>query len=235
MLAEGARLKRLLRRRQAQRQHVPADHLRARRQRHVDLAQRVATAVGQRFHRQPFQACAGCQLKPDALQRGGTVTAVETRRTGCGDERMAACRQCGVQVQFITTHHAARRVQHDVVADGRAFGVQALQHAQRAFVAVMRHGAFALAAVVQRELGFPAQRHALMRNFSCAMPSLIGPHRPAQKARCTAAISSSTAGTGPVTAMAFWPRAKTSRQGKSSVGFSAWLPVSCKSRLSLMP
>jgi hypothetical protein len=46
---------------------------------------------------------------------------------------------------------------------------------------------------------------------------------------------SSTSGTGPITCTAFCPRAKTSRQGRSSVGFSGWLPVSSSRRASLMP
>ena len=69
-----------------------------------------------------------------------------------------------------------------------------------------------------------------------------GWHNPAERAqrrfqneRCSAAISSSTSGTGPITSTAFWPRAKTSRQGRSSVGFSGWLPVSASSARSLMP
>ena len=37
----------------------------------------------------------------------------------------------------IAAHHAAGRVHQHVVADGRAFGIEALQHAQRAVVAVV--------------------------------------------------------------------------------------------------
>ncbi len=42
-----------------------------------------------------------------------------------------------------------------------------------------------------------------------------------QNSACSAAISPSTSATGPHTRTAFCPRANTSRQGRSSVGFSA--------------
>jgi DNA-binding transcriptional LysR family regulator len=42
-----------------------------------------------------------------------------------------------------------------------------------------------------------------------------------QKRRCKPAIDSSIAATGPITVTSFWPRVKTSRQGRSSVAFSA--------------
>src|SRR3954468_7327715 len=54
-------------------------------------------------------------------------------------------------------------------------------------------------------------------------------HAPA----CTAAASSSSS--GPTTSIDRWPLAKTSRHGKSSVGFSGWLPVSFRKRCSLRP
>jgi hypothetical protein len=56
-----------------------------------------------------------------------------------------------------------------------------------------------------------------------------------QKRRCVAAMASAIAGTGPITRMSFCPRANTSRHGRSSVGFSAWLPVSRSSSRSSMP
>ncbi len=59
--------------------------------------------------------------------------------------------------------------------------------------------------------------------------------RERQNRRCVAAISAATSGTGPITRTSFCPRANTSRQGRSSVGFSAWLPVSASRSRSLMP
>ena len=50
---------------------------------------------------------------------------------------------------------------------------------------------------------------------------------------CSAAASSSSS--GPTTSVGRWPRANTSRQGKSRVGFSGWLPVMVRSRCSLRP
>ncbi len=208
--------KRLLRRGQAQRQHIPADHLGAGRQFGAQLVACPTAAVGDGLHGQPFQPRAIGQLELHRLQRQRTFTAVKACGTRRGDERVCAGLQRGLHMQFVATHHTTRRVHQDVVADGRPFGVKALQHAQRAFVVVVRAGAVALPRVMQRELGLPVQGRA-------------------QKSLCSAAISSSTSATGPVTRMAFWPRANTSRQGRSSVGLSPWLPVSCSRRASLMP
>ena len=88
----------------------------------------------------------------------------------------------------------------------------------RPAVAIVGDGALALALVAQGEVAAPGCRTQRR-----------------QKSRCSAAISSSTAGTGPTTRSAFWPRVKTSRQGRSSVGFSAWSPVTCNNCRSARP
>jgi hypothetical protein len=56
-----------------------------------------------------------------------------------------------------------------------------------------------------------------------------------QKPWWGAIISASSSGTGPVTSVGRWPRAKTSRHGRLSVGFSGWLPVSASSAVSSAP
>ncbi len=52
-----------------------------------------------------------------------------------------------------------------------------------------------------------------------------------QKSLCSSAPSSSI--TGPITSTLRWPDSNTTRQGKSRVGFSGWLPVICFSLCSL--
>jgi hypothetical protein len=80
-----------------------------------------------------------------------------------------------MQMQFITAHHTARRVQHHVVTNGRAFGVEALQDPQRPFMAIVRAGVAVRMAVVQRQLRLPTH----LRRYRCG-----------QKLRCSWASSS---------------------------------------------
>ena len=153
--------------RQAQREHVPADHLGARRQLEAQAVVRLAGAVGQRLHRQPFQPRAVGQAGAHRLQRGLAGAAVKARRAGRGDQRMAVPFQPRVQCQHVAADDAARRVHQHVVADGRAFGIQPLQHAQRAFMAVERAGAVAIVGVVQVQLGVPGHgRYSTMSAMS---------------------------------------------------------------------
>jgi len=67
-----------------------------------------------------------------------------------------------------------------------------------------------------------AQRFAPAQLWDCTLVTTVEPC-----AMC--------AGTGPITRTSFWPRAKTSRQGRSSVGFSACAPVSASSERSSSP
>ena len=64
--------------------------------------------------------------------------------------------EAGINLQHITTDDAAGRVHQHMVADAWAFRVQALQHTQRAAVAVQRNGAFTVAGVVQGKVAMPA-------------------------------------------------------------------------------
>ena len=106
-----------------------------------------------------------------------------------------------------------------------SFGVQRLQHAQWPHMRSEHDGALlVVAAHRQIELGVPGRRGGNGRA-----------QRGFQNARCSAAISSSTSGTGPTTAIAFWPRSNTSRHGRSSVGFSGCAPVCVSSARSLRP
>jgi hypothetical protein len=50
-----------------------------------------------------------------------------------------------IDLQFVTAGQAGGRMHQHMVAGGIAFGVQPLQHAQRAVVPVVRDGALAVA------------------------------------------------------------------------------------------
>jgi hypothetical protein len=155
-----------------------------------------------------------------ARGRGADMEADGRAAVACrserGDHRVRVRTQLDVDVQQVAADHAAGRMHQHVVADARALRIQRLQHAQRPFVAVVRHAALAVAPVAQLKAAGPG-------------------HRLAQKSRCSAAMAGAASGTGPTTSTAFWPRAKTSRQGRSSVGFSSWLPVSASRSRSVMP
>ena len=69
---------------------------------------------------------------------------------------MAAGCQRGIERQHVAADDAAGRMHQHLVADGIALRVQALQHAQRAVVAVQRDGAPGLAAVVELQVAVPA-------------------------------------------------------------------------------
>ena len=151
-----ARVKGVSRSGQTQRQQVPAHGLGARRQAHPQAVLCPATTVGDGLHRPPFQPRAGSHRHAAALKRQRPVAAVKARGAGRGQHGMRAFVKLRVQFQHVAAHHAARRVHQHVVADARALGVQALQHPQRPAVAVQRHGAIALARVVQLQVGVPA-------------------------------------------------------------------------------
>ena len=126
LLQVAAGVKRLSRGGQAQRQHVPADHLRARRQCEALAVLYRTAAVGDVFKRQPFQPSAVGQIGPHLLHRQRPGAAVETRGAWRGDHRMAAGRQRGVEFQHVATDHAAGRVHQHVVAHRLALGVEPL-------------------------------------------------------------------------------------------------------------
>ncbi len=75
---------------QTQSQHVPADHFGARRKIEAQSVVRQAAAVGDGLQRQPFQPRAVGQLCMHQLLGGVTGAAVEARRAGRGDQRVAA-------------------------------------------------------------------------------------------------------------------------------------------------
>jgi len=60
-------------------------------------------------------------------------------------------------LQHVAARHPPGRVDHHMVADLFALGIQALQHPQRAFVAVQRHRAGAVAPVAQTQTAMPAR------------------------------------------------------------------------------
>jgi hypothetical protein len=69
---------------------------------------------------------------------------------------VAALGQMGVDVELITTDDAPGRMHQHMVAALGAFGVMALQDAQRAMVKVVCDGALAVASVTQGQLAVPA-------------------------------------------------------------------------------
>ena len=72
-----------------------------------------------------------------------TGAAIKACGPGCGDEGVGATFQPRVDVEHVAADHAAGRVHQHVMANGVAFGIEALQHAQRAVVAVVGDGALA--------------------------------------------------------------------------------------------
>jgi hypothetical protein len=64
--------------------------------------------------------------------------------------------ELSVEQQLVAAHHATGRMNQHVVANGRAFRIQRLQHPQRAFMAVVRHRAAADASVMQLKAAPPA-------------------------------------------------------------------------------
>ena len=59
-------------------------------------------------------------------------------------------------VQFVTAHQTAGRMDQDVVTNLIALGIEALQDAQRPIVQVACHTMTIFKAVIDAEFGFPA-------------------------------------------------------------------------------
>jgi len=149
-------------RRQAQRQQVPTHHLGAGRQLEAQRVARARAVVHQGLERQPFQPCAVGHPGGQHLQRGVAATAIEARGTRRGEQRVCAGVDPCRQRQLIAAHDAAGRMHEHVVADARAFGVQALQHPQRPAVHAAsdgagkrRRGGVGIGTVVQVEAAEP--------------------------------------------------------------------------------
>jgi hypothetical protein len=153
-----AALERLPRRGQAQGQHVPADALGAVFERHRHETPRDAAAVGDGLQRQPLEPCAAGHAQAHVLLGRCTFAAIETGGAGRGDQRMRTGLHIDIDLEPVAAHHTARWVHEHVLADRLAFRIQRLQHAQWAFVAVVRDGACAVAAVAQAEPAEPAGR-----------------------------------------------------------------------------
>ena len=111
---------------------------------------------GDGFQGQPFQASAFSKLRLQILNGLGTGAAIKACGTGCRDDGMAAGRQPGVDVQHVAAHNAARWVNQHMVANGVAFRVEALQHAQWAVMAVVGNGACTIESVIQSQVAVPA-------------------------------------------------------------------------------
>ena len=156
VLPEGAALKGLLRVGQAQRSDVPGHQLGRGREFKAGQVEGVAAAVGQGFERQPFQPCAVLHMRVYLLRGQACFASVKARGAGRGDQAMRACPYRDLHVERVAAHQAAGRVHQHVVTDAVAFGVQALQDAQRAVVRKAGHAALGFQAVVQVQAGDPA-------------------------------------------------------------------------------
>ena len=163
VLQQAALFERQLRRRQAERRDVPADQLRFRCQVQQKAVFGPATAVADRLQRQPLAA--GPRIEPDAraLHRRLAEGAVETRRAGRGHQRVAARARTHGDLQRVAADQAAGRMHQHVVRDRIAFGVQRLQHAQRAVVLGARHAATVLQPIVQCQPRVPGHVNAPAR------------------------------------------------------------------------
>ena len=126
---------------QPERSHVPADQLGARRDAQGQPVLCAAAAVADGFERQPLEPCAGCHVELGVLQGSLAFGAVEARRARRGDEPVAARRSLDADVQHVAAHEAARRMHQHVVAHRVAFGVEALEDAQRTVMAEARNAA----------------------------------------------------------------------------------------------
>ena len=161
VLAKAALRKGLVGAGQAQRGDIPAHQLGPGHQVQRQVVFGQAAAVAKGFHRQPLGACAGFEANSRALQGGFARRPIEARGAGGGDQAVAAGRSRDRDVQRIAAHQAARRVHQHVVAHGVAFGVQALQDAQRAVMAEVGDGLAGLQGVVEGERCVPGHRWRL--------------------------------------------------------------------------
>lgn len=109
------------------------------------------------FLRQPFQHRAGGQAGGEGLLRRGVLAAIPFGGAGAGEQGVAVGAEVEIQAQVVAASDAAGRVDDDVVADVRAFGVEVFLHPQRAAVPAPAGQAGAVAALVgQFQFGLPA-------------------------------------------------------------------------------
>ena len=142
--------------RQAERRDVPRQQLGVGGEVQVQFVGRVARRIGDGLEWQPFHACAGGEGDLCALQGGGTVAAIETCRAGRGDERVRALVHAHLHIEYIAAYQSARGMDEHVVADARAFGVEAAQHAQWPVVREVHAGGTRTGLrVVEMETGMP--------------------------------------------------------------------------------
>jgi hypothetical protein len=156
LLLEAPLLEGFVRGRQSEGEQVPADHLGSRCQFETQVVDGAGGAVGNGLQRQPFQPRVRGHPCHEALLGRLACAAIEARGARRGDQCMGPRRHVHRDVQLVTSHDAPGRVHEDVVADARAFRMQAGQHPQRAVVAVVHDGAGCLVAVVQGQMAVPA-------------------------------------------------------------------------------
>ena len=175
MLLKLALHKRLMGMRQAQRRDVPGDQLAVRRKLEHHLVVRLATVVGQGFQGQPFQTCVVGQSGLHLLRGGEAVRTVKTRRPRRGDQGVGMGLQVQTNAQFVTPHQATGRVHQDVVAHRIAFGVEAFQNPQWAFVQMAGDATLVFNAVIHIKFGQP--RHSAFHSNNLKPTAQTNPTR----------------------------------------------------------
>ena len=111
-------------------------------QAHASLVEKDA------FLRQPLDGGARARAQHDVLARNMAVGAVPLGGAGRRQQGVRAVARRGVDGQPVAAHHAAGRMDDDGMADGVAFRIQRLLHAQGAAVRAFDEAADA---VVQRK------------------------------------------------------------------------------------
>jgi hypothetical protein len=157
-LLESSSSEGLARRGQAEREHVPADHLGSRGKLEAHAVGAPGRVVGDGLQRQPLQSRALGDASRQCLLRRLAGAAVEARGTRRGDERMRLGLYVDGDLQTVAADDAARRMHQHVMADAGALGIEAREHAQRTVVPVAGDGARVLCvvAVGEFEVAVPA-------------------------------------------------------------------------------
>src|SRR5207249_6214504 len=99
----------------------------------IERGQRAVEHDG--LSRQPLERAR--ELESERLLRPGSGGAIPLAGTGRGKQGVAAWRGAYSERELVATGDAAGRVNHDRMADVRAFGIERLLHDQRAFVTAL--------------------------------------------------------------------------------------------------
>ena len=141
--------------RTAQRDHIPVEQPGIRFQVDAGFELGLRGGIDDGFLRQPFQRAAGFDVKVQGLA-GGPTGAVPLGSTGTGELHPGIAAGVCADIQAIAAGDPARRMDDDVLAHLRSFGVQVLLHPQRPAVAALhRASAVTEARIAEFKLGVP--------------------------------------------------------------------------------